>query len=197
MRVNQSQILAVQYVNSRHHTGCDVSVMLLCEAVEKLVQWNTIVLYPFCAWASVYVPALSLTGSEHRTNCHLMCRHSRGGNVRHETRDHSSNSFWGKNGDTGCRTAGVEDPEKRWLRSLRGFHSLPLPTDYSGIIRVFSKTLRRAHDNVLQDYDGSLERLAKESDCLKQAYGHFFDLTIVNNDIDETIRYGTLASFSR
>lgn len=60
----------------------------------------------------------------------------------------------------------------------------------------FSKTLRRAHDNLLQDYDGSLERLAKESDCLKQAYGHFFDLTIVNNDIDETIRYGTLASFS-
>lgn len=36
-------------------------------------------------------------------------------------------------------------------------------------------------------YDGSLERLAKESDMLKQAYGHFFDLTIVNNDIEETI----------
>lgn len=35
--------------------------------------------------------------------------------------------------------------------------------------------------------DGSLERLAKESDSLKQAYGHFFDLTIVNNDIEETI----------
>ena len=49
---------------------------------------------------------------------------------------------------------------------------------------------------MLQDYDGSLERLAKESDCLKQAYGHFFDLTIVNNDIDETIRYSTLATFS-
>ena len=30
--------------------------------------------------------------------------------------------------------------------------------------------------------------LAKESDLLKQAYGHFFDLTIVNNDIEETIR---------
>ncbi|XP_032456340.1 peripheral plasma membrane protein CASK isoform X15 [Nasonia vitripennis] len=39
----------------------------------------------------------------------------------------------------------------------------------------------------LADYDGSLERLAKESDMLRQAYGHFFDLTIVNNDIDETI----------
>lgn len=36
-------------------------------------------------------------------------------------------------------------------------------------------------------YDGSLERLAKESDMLRHAYGHFFDLTIVNNDIGETI----------
>ncbi|XP_076222109.1 peripheral plasma membrane protein CASK isoform X8 [Nomia melanderi] len=39
----------------------------------------------------------------------------------------------------------------------------------------------------MADCDGSLERLAKESDSLKQAYGHFFDLTIVNNDIEETI----------
>ncbi|KOC69493.1 Peripheral plasma membrane protein CASK, partial [Habropoda laboriosa] len=39
----------------------------------------------------------------------------------------------------------------------------------------------------IADCDGSLERLAKESDSLKQAYGHFFDLTIVNNEIDETI----------
>ncbi|XP_044595102.1 peripheral plasma membrane protein CASK-like [Cotesia glomerata] len=39
----------------------------------------------------------------------------------------------------------------------------------------------------LNDYDGSLERLGKESDMLKQAYGHFFDLTIINDDIDETI----------
>lgn len=39
----------------------------------------------------------------------------------------------------------------------------------------------------LADYDGSLERLTKESDLLRQAYGHFFDLTIVNNDIEETI----------
>lgn len=36
-------------------------------------------------------------------------------------------------------------------------------------------------------YDGSLERLAKESEMLRQMYGHFFDLTIVNNDIGDTI----------
>ncbi|XP_076299832.1 peripheral plasma membrane protein CASK isoform X9 [Lasioglossum baleicum] len=39
----------------------------------------------------------------------------------------------------------------------------------------------------MTDCDGSLERLAKESDSLKQVYGHFFDLTIVNNDIEDTI----------
>ncbi|KAH8236615.1 hypothetical protein KR026_006911 [Drosophila bipectinata] len=41
--------------------------------------------------------------------------------------------------------------------------------------------------NPSTQYDGSLERLAKESDMLRQLYGHFFDLTIVNNDISETI----------
>lgn len=39
----------------------------------------------------------------------------------------------------------------------------------------------------IADFDGSLERLAKESDMLRHAYGHYFDLTITNNDIDETI----------
>jgi calcium/calmodulin-dependent serine protein kinase len=37
-------------------------------------------------------------------------------------------------------------------------------------------------------HDGSLERLVTESDLLKQAYFHFFDMTIVNNDIEDTIR---------
>ena len=40
----------------------------------------------------------------------------------------------------------------------------------------------------MSQFDGSLERLTKESDLLKNAYGHFFDLTIVNNDIEETIQ---------
>ena len=37
-------------------------------------------------------------------------------------------------------------------------------------------------------HDGSLERLVTESDLLKQAYYHFFDMTIINNDIEDTIR---------
>lgn len=36
--------------------------------------------------------------------------------------------------------------------------------------------------------DESLERLVKESELLQQAYGHYFDYVIVNNDIEETIR---------
>lgn len=40
----------------------------------------------------------------------------------------------------------------------------------------------------LEDPDGSLERLVKESDMLRQSFGHLFDFILVNNDIDETIR---------
>ncbi|XP_069104967.1 peripheral plasma membrane protein CASK-like isoform X2 [Argopecten irradians] len=36
--------------------------------------------------------------------------------------------------------------------------------------------------------DASLEKLATESELLEKAYGHYFDLKIVNNDIEETIR---------
>ncbi|GBN24044.1 Peripheral plasma membrane protein CASK [Araneus ventricosus] len=57
------------------------------------------------------------------------------------------------------------------------------------------ETIRRLHADgkiaildVEPQIDGSLERLYKESELLRQAYGHFFDLTIVNNDIEETIR---------
>ncbi|VDL73715.1 unnamed protein product [Nippostrongylus brasiliensis] len=39
----------------------------------------------------------------------------------------------------------------------------------------------------LQDPDGSLERLLRESEILRQAFGHLFDYVVVNNDIDETI----------
>lgn len=35
--------------------------------------------------------------------------------------------------------------------------------------------------------DESLERLQRESDLLKNAYQHYFDLIIINNNIDQTI----------
>jgi calcium/calmodulin-dependent serine protein kinase len=36
-------------------------------------------------------------------------------------------------------------------------------------------------------FDGSLERLIRESELLRSAYCHFFDQTIINNDIEATI----------
>jgi hypothetical protein len=36
--------------------------------------------------------------------------------------------------------------------------------------------------------DGSLQRLANESLILEATFGHYFDLVIVNNDIDATIQ---------
>ena len=66
MRVKQSQILTVQYVNSRQHTGkwrFSYIAVMACLAVwssRKLVQWNVIVLYPFCVWATLHVPVKSL-----------------------------------------------------------------------------------------------------------------------------------------
>ncbi|XP_037296806.1 peripheral plasma membrane protein CASK isoform X2 [Manduca sexta] len=41
--------------------------------------------------------------------------------------------------------------------------------------------------NNVADYDGSLEVLVRESEQLRRTYGHYFDLTIVNNDIDDTL----------
>ncbi|XP_075629843.1 peripheral plasma membrane protein CASK isoform X6 [Balearica regulorum gibbericeps] len=37
--------------------------------------------------------------------------------------------------------------------------------------------------------DESLQRLQKESEILQRTYAHYFDLTIINNEIDETIRH--------
>ncbi|XP_072949988.1 peripheral plasma membrane protein CASK isoform X4 [Epargyreus clarus] len=41
--------------------------------------------------------------------------------------------------------------------------------------------------NNVADYDGSLEVLVRESEQLRRTYGHYFDVTIVNNDIDDTL----------
>ncbi|KAM6934880.1 peripheral plasma membrane protein CASK isoform 13-T13 [Xenentodon cancila] len=37
--------------------------------------------------------------------------------------------------------------------------------------------------------DESLQRLQKESEILQKTYSHYFDMTIINNEIDETIRH--------
>ncbi|CAL4059052.1 unnamed protein product, partial [Meganyctiphanes norvegica] len=73
----------------------------------------------------------------------------------------------------------ILDVEPQALKILRTAEFAPY------VVFIAAPSLQNMTD---VSYDGSLERLAKESDLLKQAYGHFFDLTIVNNDIEETIR---------
>lgn len=41
----------------------------------------------------------------------------------------------------------------------------------------------------LTPQDESLLRLQKESEILQKTYTHYFDQTIINNEIDETIRH--------
>jgi calcium/calmodulin-dependent serine protein kinase len=52
---------------------------------------------------------------------------------------------------------------------------------------LHTHTQTQIHNVIIQP-DGSLERLLRESEMLRQAYGHFFDYVILNNDIDETIK---------
>lgn len=70
----------------------------------------------------------------------------------------------------------ILDVEPQALKILRSGEYAPY------VVFIAAPSLTSMHD-----VDGSLERLAKESDLLRQAYGHFFDLTVVNNDIEETI----------
>lgn len=44
-------------------------------------------------------------------------------------------------------------------------------------------TLLYRHNNGFFQPDGSLERLLRDSEILRQAFGHLFDYIIVNNDI--------------
>ncbi|XP_041482397.1 peripheral plasma membrane protein CASK-like isoform X4 [Lytechinus variegatus] len=72
----------------------------------------------------------------------------------------------------------ILDVEPQALKVLRCAEFAPF------VVFIAAPTLTGMNDV----HDSSLERLAKESELLRQAYGHFFDLTIVNNDIDDTIR---------
>lgn len=74
----------------------------------------------------------------------------------------------------------------RFDESLRYPQSPQIIVDRD-IAKFFSGAQSHCYPGGLLQVDGSLERLAKESELLRQAYGHFFDLTVVNNDIEDTI----------
>lgn len=78
----------------------------------------------------------------------------------------------------------IAAPDLSQMKDLKGINVrklLSIPSFFSVSILNFKKI-------TLNFKDGSLERLVRESDLLKQTYGHFFDMSIVNNDIEETIR---------
>uniref|UniRef100_A0A914KY24 Uncharacterized protein n=1 Tax=Meloidogyne incognita TaxID=6306 RepID=A0A914KY24_MELIC len=71
----------------------------------------------------------------------------------------------------------ILDVEPQALKVLRNAEYSPF------VVFIAAPDLHGLHDP-----DGSLERLVKESEMLSQSFGHLFDLILVNNDIDETIR---------
>uniref|UniRef100_A0A8C8IP02 Peripheral plasma membrane protein CASK n=1 Tax=Oncorhynchus tshawytscha TaxID=74940 RepID=A0A8C8IP02_ONCTS len=56
-----------------------------------------------------------------------------------------------------------------------------------GLLR--HNTQSQTHRPADLEPDESLQRLQKESEILQKTYAHYFDQTIINNEIDETIRH--------
>ncbi|XP_052739696.1 peripheral plasma membrane protein CASK isoform X2 [Bicyclus anynana] len=74
------------------------------------------------------------------------------------------------------RRIAILDVEPQALKILRTAEFAPY------VVFVAAPSL-----NNVADYDGSLEVLARESELLRSTYGHYFDMSIVNNDIDDTL----------
>ncbi|VEL25074.1 unnamed protein product [Protopolystoma xenopodis] len=75
----------------------------------------------------------------------------------------------------------ILDVEPQALKVLRTAEFAPC------VIFIAAPSLSAMTTDVHNPNDGSLERLSRESELLEQHYGHFFDLKIVNNDIEDTI----------
>ncbi|XP_048240911.1 peripheral plasma membrane protein CASK-like isoform X6 [Haliotis rufescens] len=75
----------------------------------------------------------------------------------------------------------ILDVEPQALKVLRTAEYAPFVVFIAAPRAIDLKEMKNVND-------GSLERLARESELLEKAYGHYFDYKIVNNDIDETIR---------
>ncbi|XP_026068588.1 peripheral plasma membrane protein CASK-like isoform X5 [Carassius auratus] len=71
----------------------------------------------------------------------------------------------------------ILDVEPQALKVLRTAEFAPY------VIFIAAPTITPAMNE-----DESLQRLQKESDALQHSYAHYFDQTIINNEIDDTIR---------
>ncbi|XP_012936233.2 peripheral plasma membrane protein CASK [Aplysia californica] len=76
----------------------------------------------------------------------------------------------------------ILDVEPQALKVLRAADYAPY------VVFIAAPRPEELRETLKNINDSSLERLANESKLLEKAYGHYFDLKIVNNDIDETIR---------
>lgn len=66
---------------------------------------------------------------------------------------------------------------------------LHLHVHYSAPLEVSFSFPLLSYSAFLTPQDESLLRLQKESEILQKTYAHYFDQTIINNEIDETIRH--------
>ncbi|KAM3857046.1 peripheral plasma membrane protein CASK [Diretmus argenteus] len=73
----------------------------------------------------------------------------------------------------------ILDVEPQALKILRTAEFAPY------VIFIAAPTITPGMNEVEDD---SLQRLQKESETLQQTYAHYFDQTIINNEIDDTIR---------
>ncbi|KAF8569074.1 hypothetical protein P879_03554 [Paragonimus westermani] len=76
----------------------------------------------------------------------------------------------------------ILDVEPQALKVLRTAEFAPC------VVFIAAPALQDMTSDQHNSADDSLERLARESQMLQQHYGHYFDLKIVNNDIEDTIQ---------
>ncbi|KAF6780140.1 hypothetical protein AHF37_00348 [Paragonimus kellicotti] len=76
----------------------------------------------------------------------------------------------------------ILDVEPQALKVLRTAEFAPC------VVFIAAPALQDMTSDQHNSADDSLERLARESQLLQQHYGHYFDLKIVNNNIEDTIQ---------
>lgn len=82
----------------------------------------------------------------------------------------------------------ILDVEPQALKVLRSSEFSPYVVFISAPTIIGNDSSRIPYTPNGDVADESLQRLAEESETLRKSHGHLFDLTIVNNDIDDTIR---------
>lgn len=165
---------------------------------SRMTRW-WLTLLPTNTWNTVGKKKKKLCVSPERVDSSFsfpcffpIFRNPRRRHVRYKIGNDTKDTRWRKGGYLGRWTPSSKSAAHRRVFAVCRVYSSAFRSKYQWRKNVFLfNLLDRVIDcfflSLLQ-YDGSLERLIKESALLKSSYGHYFDLTIVNNDIEETIR---------